>query len=45
VAALLAHARAEAGRVARGEVRLCVADAATGQEIDMLIATLKELAG
>jgi DNA polymerase-3 subunit alpha len=37
VAALLDQARAAAGRVAKGEVRLCVADAATGQEIDIAL--------
>jgi DNA polymerase III subunit alpha len=37
VAALLDQARAAAGRVAKGEVRLCVADAVTGQEIDIAL--------
>ncbi len=37
VAALLDQARAAAGRVAKGAVRLCVADAATGQEIDIAL--------
>ncbi|MFN3645896.1 MAG: DNA polymerase III subunit alpha [Gemmobacter sp.] len=37
VAALLDRARAAAGRVAKGEVRLCVADDAAGQEVDIVL--------
>ncbi|MDX5357101.1 MAG: DNA polymerase III subunit alpha, partial [Rhodobacterales bacterium] len=37
VAALLERARADAGRMAKGQVTVCVADAASGQEIDIAL--------